>query len=70
MLQTDVDGQTIEIRDVPIQQDDCDLRPGLGVNNGSPAIAFYWLSHVLLSYDLWTNRGQCNAVRASASISI
>src|SRR5947209_4288712 len=42
-IRTNVDGKTIEIRDVPIQQDDCDLRPGLGVNNGSPAIAFYRL---------------------------
>jgi len=42
MLQTDVDGQTIKVRNMPIQQDDGNLRPGLGVDNGSPSIALYW----------------------------
>src|SRR5687767_8705944 len=40
MLQPDVDGQTIEIGDMTVEQHDRDLRPGLGVNDRTTAIAF------------------------------
>src|SRR5688572_5157506 len=39
MLQPDVDGQAIEIGDMTVEQDDRDLRPGLGMNDGTTAIA-------------------------------
>src|ERR1700745_4059387 len=54
MLQPNVDGQTIKIRDMPIQQDDGDLRPGLGVNDGSTSVAFYWC-HTFSSHT-WLGR--------------
>src|ERR1700741_4415388 len=40
MLQTNVDGQAIEIGDMTVEQHDRDLRPGLGVDDGTTAIAF------------------------------
>src|ERR1700742_2257159 len=33
MLQTDVDGQAVEVGDMTVEQDDRDLRPGLGMND-------------------------------------
>src|SRR5207253_1458012 len=40
VLETDVDGQAVEIRNVTIEQDDGDLRPRLGMDNRTTAIAF------------------------------
>src|SRR3989337_2061360 len=39
MLQPDVNGQTIEIGDMTVEQDDRDLRPGFGMHDGTTAIA-------------------------------
>src|SRR5215213_1784069 len=39
MLQTNVDGETVEIGDMAVEQDHRDLRPGLGVNDRTTAIA-------------------------------
>jgi hypothetical protein len=44
MLQSDVDGKTIEIGDMTVEQHDRNFRPGLGVDNGATAIALS-LSH-------------------------
>ena len=45
MLQTDVDGETIEIGDVTIEKDDGDFRPGFSVDYGPTAIAFQAREH-------------------------
>jgi hypothetical protein len=45
MLQTDVDGQTIEIGDVTVEKDDRDFRPGLSVDDGTTAIAALCRAH-------------------------
>jgi hypothetical protein len=42
MLQSDVDGKPIEIRDMTVEQDDRYLRPRLGVDNRPTSIAFSW----------------------------
>src|SRR5215211_6970208 len=39
MLQTDVDGETIEVGDVAIEKDDGDFGPGLRVDNRTATIA-------------------------------
>jgi len=51
MLQTDVDGEAIEIGDVTVQQYDGDLCPGLGVDDRPTSITFdraHTLSSLLL----------------------
>jgi hypothetical protein len=39
MLQTNVDGKSIEVGDVAVEKDDGDLGPGFCVHNGTTAIA-------------------------------
>ncbi|HEX8255245.1 MAG TPA: hypothetical protein VF846_19040 [Thermoanaerobaculia bacterium] len=39
MLQPDVDGETIEIGNMTVEKNDRDFRPGLGMDNGTTAIA-------------------------------
>lgn len=42
MFQTDVDGKSVEIGDMTVEQNDRNFRPGLGVYNGATSIAFSW----------------------------
>src|SRR5690349_7271268 len=54
MLQTNVDGQTIEISDMTVEQHDRDLGPGLGMDDGTTAIALC-LSHTYSCIsEFWT----------------
>ncbi|MGZ7079539.1 MAG: hypothetical protein ACXVJT_09015 [Thermoanaerobaculia bacterium] len=41
VLQSDVDGKTIEIGDMAVQKDHRNFRPGLCVDDGSTTVAFY-----------------------------
>jgi hypothetical protein len=49
VLETDIDGQTVEISDMPVEEYDSNLCPGLGVDDGSSAVALSSWTHTHLS---------------------